>query len=176
VSSPEFGPRGYLPPKAAKRARKIVLREQMGMGWPLAAAAAAVLVALAGVAYFLFVMRAPGPPYVDLGAVEQVPATGSAELTSAPAGATALVVRSAGAVRAFAAQPPGVAWCAQSRRLETADAAWAADGRLVHGDGQSLQPRRVVVHDGRVYVDVRTQLPRPAPAPGGPPPACEGTD
>jgi hypothetical protein len=174
ATSPEFGPGGYLPPKASKRARKIVLREQMGRGWPLAALLASVLVAMAGVAYLYVASRAPGPPFVAVGAITAVPANGAAVLSPTADDSAVLVLRAGGPVRAFATPDPVPQWCATSRRLETATAAWSADGRLVAGTGRSLQPLRSTVHDGVVYVDSSTALPAPTPAQGSQPLGCAG--
>ncbi|HUG87123.1 MAG TPA: hypothetical protein VMM13_21320, partial [Euzebya sp.] len=44
AQQPEFGPGGYLPARAAQRARKIVLREQMGLHWAVAAVVAGLLI------------------------------------------------------------------------------------------------------------------------------------
>nr|MBA2530088.1 adenosylcobinamide-GDP ribazoletransferase [Euzebyales bacterium] len=66
MKQPDYGPRGYLPERAAKRARKIVLREQMGPAWPLAAVAAALLVGATGLWYLVTAGRPPGPPYTPL--------------------------------------------------------------------------------------------------------------
>jgi hypothetical protein len=172
-STPDFGPGGYLPPRAAKRARKIVLREQMGFGWPLAAVAASLLVAIAGGAYLYASNRAPGPPFVAAGQLTSVPA-GEAQLIGDQGDQRALVVRAGGSVRAFRAAGPEVSWCEESGRIETARSAWGPDGRLLHGQGQSLQPLRSVVRFGVVYVDFTTALPRPEPALGGEPPVCAG--
>ena len=181
MSGPDFGPGGYLPPKAAKRARKIVLREQMGFGWPLAAVAAAVLVAVAGGAYLYTSSRGPAEPFRALQPLTEVPAGGAATLPVAGAGdpgVRVLVVRAGGSVRAFLPEPDEVSWCAASQRLETTDgdtprpAAWTADGRLVYGERMSLQPLRSTVYDGIVYVDLETQLPPPAPGPPESPPEC----
>ena len=173
MTGPEFGPGGYLPPKASKRARKIVLREQMGQGWPLAAIAAAVLVAGAGLVYVLTANRPPGEPFVPVGALTEVPA-GQAD-TLASEGAEALIVRAGGAVRAFRAEPDGVAWCAESRRLETPAAAWTPDGRVVYGDAESLTPLPTTVFDGEIYIDPTRELESPPPARGSEPPVCTKT-
>ena len=173
ASQPEFGPGGYLPPRAAKRARKIVLREQMGTGWPLAAVLAAVLVAVAGGAYLYTSTRAPAAPFVAMGPLTQVEPGSAASVTSdAAGGVEALVVRAGGTVRAFRAEPGDIAWCPESGRIENAQAAWTPEGRAVHGEAQSLRPLRSVVYDGVVYVDTTTSLPRPPAAPGGAPPVC----
>jgi hypothetical protein len=168
--SEEYGPRGYLPERAAKRARKIILREQMGVGWPVAALGAAVLVALTGVAYVLLVARAPGPPFQAVGRLDAV-AAGSAGVLDG-----VLVVRAGGALRTFVAPDDPVEYCRATRRLEAADGrVWERTGRLVGGDGSSLQPLVSRVHDGVVYVDRERRPPPlpPAPAPDVVP-ACAG--
>ena len=170
MSGPEFGPGGYLPPKASKRARKIVLREQMGFGWPLAAVAAALLVAIAGGTYLYVSNQTPGPPFEAFGSVDQIEQGGAGTVRGI------LVVRAGGAVRAFTDEPDGIGWCEASQRLETSDAVWTVDGRLVGGQGASLQPLRSVVFDGVLYVDTSTSLPVPAPGPGGSAPVCAQAD
>ena len=174
ATKPEFGPGGYLPPKASKRARKIVLREQMGTGWPLAAVLAAVLVAAAGGIYLYVSSRAPAAPFVALGPVTQVEPGAAGKMVSRQAGTAAFVVRAGGAVRAFRSEPSDLSWCPQSGRIENAASAWTPEGRLVYGEGASLQPLRSVVYDGVVYVDAQSLLPTPPPAPGSEAPVCGG--
>lgn len=171
--SPDPGPRGYLPPKAARRARKIVLREPMGLGWPIAAVVA--MVVLVGVAVAFVVLRTgpPDPPFVAVGAVDAVP-QGTAGTLGA-AGAEVLVVRAGGRFRVFAAPAePVPAYCDASRRLEAAGGAvWSLDGARVGGTAVSLRPLPAAVHDGTVYVDPTAPgAPLPA-APGDQPAACE---
>lgn len=175
MSGPEFGPGGYLPPRAAKRARKIVLREQMGFGWPLAAVAASVLVLVAGGVFLYLSTRPPSEPFLPVTQLTDVPADGAAIGTTVdPPGLVALIVRAGGPLRAFEVDEAPT-WCPQSKRLETADAAWTADGRLVYGDRRSLKPLRSVVHDGIVYVDFTTPVPVLGEAPGSEPPVCTST-
>ncbi len=165
---PDFGPRGYLPQRAATRARKIVLREQMGRGWLLAALGATALVAGAGLVFLLVAGRAPGEPFSPAGPVDRV-AQGDAGMVG-----TALVIRGAGSVRAFVPPRAAVAWCARSDRLEAADGrVWTADGRLVGGSGQSLTPLRSTVFAGTLYIDPDRPLPTPAPDDRGAIPACD---
>ncbi|HEV8372339.1 MAG TPA: hypothetical protein VGR68_04000, partial [Actinomycetota bacterium] len=52
----------YLPPKAAK-ARKLILRTQLGRGWIVAAALFGVVILAAGALYLAMAGR-PGPPWV----------------------------------------------------------------------------------------------------------------
>ena len=173
-SEPDFGPRGYLPQRAAKRARKIVLREEMSLGWPLASLAAGVLVLLAGVAFW-FVDRAPADPF------EPVVALSALEVGQAPVarvgGADLLLVRPSGTVRAFRAPQASAVWCGESDRIEGEDGSvWQLDGRLVGGPGESLEPVPVEVHDGVVYAAPTAARP-PVPASDrGETPVCTDGD
>jgi hypothetical protein len=170
VSTPEYGPSGYLPPKAAKRARKIILREQMGWGWPLAAVAAALVVVVAGLLFLRGFTRAPGEPFVAVASLTEVQPGEAAVLTAQEM--PALIVRAGGALRAFAAQHATTVWCAGSQRLESPDSAWRIDGTRTFGSGESLRPLHSVVFDGVIYVDFTSELPAPPPQPGNQPPAC----
>ena len=173
-STPEFGPRGYLPERAAKRARKIVLREQMGSGWPLAALVAAAVVAVAGVWYVVTATGAPSAPYVAVSELTAIEAGTAATFATEPGQPDVLVVRAAGGVQAFVAPEGGeVAFCAESGRLESSErTVWTPDGRLVGGDGASLAPLSVRVYDGAVYVDPSTAQQPPDPTPRGETPTC----
>jgi hypothetical protein len=171
--APEFGPRGYLPERAGRRARKIVLREQMGLGWPIASLLAGLVLLATGVVYVLTRVGAPDPPYADVGALEDLDARGAATVALPGADVDALAVRAGGGLRVFAAPGDDVVYCAESRRLESAaGAVWSVTGRLHGGPGRSLQPLPVEVHDGRVYVDATAELPRPAEDDRGEQPAC----
>lgn len=168
--APEYGPGGYLPERAARRARKIVLREQMGLGWPVAAVVAALLVAAAGFAHLRSSSTPPGPPFQSFGALDAVPPDG-ARTSGGPR--PIVIVRAGGPVRAFSAPDATIGWCAASRRLEDdRGRVWTADGRLVGGDGASLRPLPTTVFDGEVYADDTTGLPRPAPDLRGESPRC----
>jgi hypothetical protein len=92
----------YLPPRAA-RARKLILRSQLGRGWIVASALFGVVILAAGV---LFLVRAghPGPPWVRVAAVSALPA-GTVTEVPGPAGRVVVVDRRDG-LRAFLA-PPG---------------------------------------------------------------------
>ncbi|CAN5885368.1 hypothetical protein BH20ACT7_BH20ACT7_07530 [soil metagenome] len=167
MGEPDFGPRGYLPQRAATRARKIVLREQMGRGWLLAALGATALVAVAGLAFLLVAGRAPGEPFSPAGPVDKVPQSDAGLVGDV------LVVRGAGSVRVFVPPQGAVGWCARTDRLEAPDGrVWTADGRLVGGDGESLTPLRSTVFEGTLYVDRDTPLPSPAPDDRGVVPGC----
>jgi hypothetical protein len=90
----------YLPPKAF-RARKLILRTQLGLPWLLGAVVVAGAILVAGV---LFLVRSghPSAPWARLG-----PATGFApgavSQTAGPAGSVVVVDRRDG-VRAFLAE------------------------------------------------------------------------
>lgn len=172
MKAPDFGPGGYLPSKAAKRARKIVLREQMGFGWPMAAVAAALLVGVAGVVFLRWSSQPPAAPFQAVGQISDVETSGSGVLGGGDA--EVLVVRAAGPVRVFAAEEAAPQWCPKTRRLESPGAAWTPDGRTAFGTAPSLQPLRSVVFDGVLYVDLTSPLPRPAAGPPGAPPSCAG--
>lgn len=167
---PDGGPRGYLPDRAAKRARKIVLREQMGIGWPVAALVAGVV--LAGIALVYLLTRAgpPAPPFVPSVPIERIDPRG-AGLVDVD-GTKVLVVRAGGGVRVFLSPGDAVAYCPDSRRVESSDDVWSLTGRRTGGNGDSLQPLRAQVHEGRLYIDLRPHVPPPAPEPLGERPVC----
>jgi hypothetical protein len=173
TEEPQFGPGGYLPERAAKRARKIILREQMGMGWPVAAVVAGVLLLALGAVYLVTRTGPPGEPYTAVADLEDVDPRGLAVLD---AGADqVLVVRAGGGVRTFAAPPAPVVYCEESRRLEGADGSvWAVNGRVQAGPGVSLAPLPTLVYDGVVYVDPTAPGPPPPPDPARVAPMCAG--
>lgn len=167
----DFGPGGYLPRRAAQRARKIVLREQMGLGWPLAAIAAALLVGLVGAVFLLTRSEAPAPPFVPVGPVDVARPAGAVVVPDAT-GSDLLVVRAGGALRVFEAPGVPVVYCPASRRLEAPGLVWNLRGRLVGGDGRSLRPLASLQHDGGLYVDPGSAGPVPEPDRAGETPAC----
>ena len=79
----------YLPPKAA-RARKLILRSQLGRGWIVAAALFGVVILAAGA---LFLARAgrPGAPWIRVAPVSSVADAAVTEVAG-PAGADGQVV------------------------------------------------------------------------------------
>jgi hypothetical protein len=171
MADPEFGPRGYLPERAAKRARKIILREQMGMGWPLAAVVAGLLLLVLGAVYLITRTGPPGEPFT---AVAQLDEVDPRSLSVLPAGeADVLVVRAGGGVRAFLTPDTAVAFCPESRRIEGADGSvWTVGGRVQTEPGASLRPLPVVVYDGQIYVDAGAPGPPPPPDPAEVVPMC----
>jgi hypothetical protein len=90
----------YLPPRAAK-ARKLILRTQLGLPWLLAATAVAGVILVAGV---LLLVRGgrPGSPWVAVAAVTAFP-PGTVTEVVAPgsAGRVVIVDRRGGDLRAF---------------------------------------------------------------------------
>ena len=170
---PDYGPRGYLPARASQRARKIVLRGRMSLGWPLAAVAAAVVIAVAGAVFLRVRSLPPPPPWVAAGPLQST-VPGAASVLLAPGlERGVLIVRAAGDVRAFAAPPQAVRFCARSGRLESPDGSvWGLDGReLGPPGGGSLLRIPVRVFDGTLYVDL-TAGERPPARPGVAEAAC----
>jgi hypothetical protein len=169
---PDYGPRGYLPPRAAKRARKIILREPMGLQWAIAAGVAGVLVLLAGVLLLVSRTGPPGAPFEAVGTLSAIDARGAGGLALAD-GREVLVLRGAGDVRVFAAPTGDATWCAPRKRLlVTGERAWQSDGRLVSGTGASLARLPARVHDGVLYVDAEDDGTRLAPNPRDEPLTC----
>ena len=169
---PDYGPRGYLPPRAAKRARKIILREPMGLQWAIAAVVAGVLVLVAGGVLLLSRSGPPGPPFVPVGELTQIDPRGAGELPLDD-GRSVLVLRGAGAVTVFDAPASPATWCApRSRLLSPSGAVWLPNGRLVGGTGGSLTRLPAQVHDGVLYVDTTSQGTRLEPDPRGESDVC----
>jgi len=176
MSDPDFGPGGYLPGRAAKRARKIVLREQMGLGWPLAAVGAAAALVAVAVAFVALRSGPPGPPFFPVGLVEELGGD-VAVVVRTNEGPPAMLIRAAGSLRAFLWPGEAVRWCDVSRQLESdAGTVWTPEGARVSGDpgasGGSLAPLPTAVHDGTLYVaPARPEAPLPA-SPTGAVPTC----
>lgn len=170
---PDHGPRGYLPPRAAKRARKIMLREPMGLQWAIAALLVGALVLVAGGVAVVLRSGPPGPPFVASGQISRIDPRGAGDVTL-HSGRQVVVLRGAGGVSVFAAPQIDVAWCAATSRLVAQDgsAAWEPTGRLVGGDGRSLTRLPAQVHDGVLYVDAAAPGERLAADPRGEPTTC----
>lgn len=152
---PEFGPGGYLPERAAHRARKIILRAPLGLHWIVAAVVAGVVV----VAASLWMLRGPASelsdPWIAVGAVGTF---GEAEFRAEH---DVLVVSAAGRIRVFV-DASEVTFCAASRQLEAADGrVWRLTGR---GTDNTASLVEVVsqVHRDVLYIDLtRTRVPEP---------------
>jgi hypothetical protein len=70
---PETGERfGYLPRKAAQR--KIIIRRALGLPWVVGALAAAVVIALTGIAFLVSRADSPGKGFDDAGPLSAYPA------------------------------------------------------------------------------------------------------
>lgn len=167
IDEPEFGPRGYLPERAARRARKIVLRAPLGLQWILGAVVVGVVIVAVAVVFLIRSGDPPGPPFTEVATIEEV---GDALLLEER---DALVVAAAGRVRTFAV-PEGdePAWCAPSRRLESAAGrVWSPTGRALDG-GPSLDEHPTLVVAGLVYVDFTRVVTGPPPDDVDPRPAC----
>jgi hypothetical protein len=151
----------YLPPRAAK-ARKLILRSQLGRGWIIASALFGVVILAAGV---LFLARAgrPGPPWVRVAPLSSLPAGAVTEVPG-PSGQVVVVDRRGGELRALLAAPGPCP-------VQPADGGgftrpctgqrWEATGRPAGGSGgQATAPaalRRVpaAAAGGGLYVDPR---------------------
>jgi hypothetical protein len=162
---PEFGPSGYLPDRAAKRARKIVLRAPLGLQWVVASLVAGAVVLVAGV-LLLTGDDAPGDPWVAVGPVERVGTVSVDEELD-------VVLVGGGRIRAFAdARTLDLAYCEASRRLESPDGeVWSLTGRGLGGT-PSLEEHPTVVRDGTLYLDPTRTTPAPPPSEEPVEPAC----
>lgn len=166
---PEYGPSGYLPEKATRRARKIVLRAPLGLQW--VAAAVAVGVVLVAVAVILLLVRPggrPGPPFEAVGHLEAVEAARLDERRGV------LYLRLAGRVRTFVVPIEDVPlYCAASGRLESRlGRVWSLTGRALDGGPSLEQHPTLVAADRVVYVDFTRTLPGPPPEDAGVTSAC----
>jgi hypothetical protein len=150
----------YLPPRAA-RARKLILRSQLGRGWIIASALFGIVILTAG-ALFLARQGRPGPPWVRVASVSALPA-GAVTETAGSAGRVVVVVDRRGELRAFLA-PPGscpVRAAGSGFARPCAGQRWDAEGSPASElrDGQEAPPplRRVpaAVAGGDLYVDPR---------------------
>lgn len=171
---PEFGPGGYLPQRAAKRARKIVLRAPMGMHWIWGAVAVGVAVLIVGIVFLSTAGGPPGAPYVVLADVDDVREGPLPESTSSASdGGVEYLSTSAGRLRLFHVEPEAwpLAWCEASRRLEGRGGVWSPTGRGL-GGAASLAEHPTVIVDGVVYWDPSTTLPGPVSDPGAVARAC----
>jgi hypothetical protein len=150
----------YLPPRAAK-ARKLILRSQLGRGWIVASALFGVVILVAGVVLLARAGR-PGPPWVRVVAVSALPA-GAVTETAGPGGQVVVVDRRDGGLRAFLAAPGPcpVRGAGSGFARPCAGQRWDAGGSPASElrDGQEAPaPLRQVpatVAGGDLYVDPR---------------------
>lgn len=170
-TTPEFGPGGYLPERAARRARKIILRAPLGLQWIIAALVAGVVVAVAGT---VFLVRSGGPPTEPWVVVDRLEALDPSRVHQP---LDVLVVTAAGRPRAFPdATARGLSYCPETHRVESAGGGtWTLTGRGLEGRPSLAQlPTRV--HSGTVYVDPTTTLEPPPPSDEPAGPGCPGPD
>lgn len=161
TQQPEFGPSGYLPGRAARRARKIVLRAPLGLQWIVASIVAGVVVVAAGL---LFLLRSGAPPPAPWVELAQLADVGVTEVVGHADGEV-LLVATGGRVRAFA-DAADVGYCAATNRLEAPDGrVWSLTGRGLAGT-PSLAEHPTLVQDGLLYLD-------PTRVAAGPPPATD---
>jgi hypothetical protein len=155
------GKLAYLPPRAA-RARKLILRSQLGRGWILAAALFGVVILAAG---GLFLLRGgrPGAPWVRVAPVEALPA-GTVTQIAGPAGQVVVADRRDGQLRAFLTAPgpcPVRAAAGGGFARPCTGQHWDPDGAPTGGSGgggTAPAPLRRVpaaVAAGDLYVDPR---------------------
>lgn len=161
---PEFGPSGYLPERASKRARKIVLRAPLGMQWIVASVVAGLVVVVAGVLYLQRSDDPPPAPWTAVGRVDDLAASQPLDDLDA------VLVAAGGRVRVFAAAEH-VRYCAASNRLEDGAQVWSLTGRGL-GGATSLGEHPTLVHDGTVYVDPSRTTDGPTPSDEVSEPAC----
>jgi hypothetical protein len=151
----------YLPPRAAK-ARKLILRSQLGRGWIVASVVFGLVILAAGGLYLARAGR-PGPPWVRVAALAALPAGSVTEVPGASrsagrglAGQVVVVDRRGGELRAFltATGPcPVVAAGAGFARPCTGER-WDADGTPAAGKTAApLRRRPAVFARGDLYVN-----------------------
>jgi hypothetical protein len=142
----------YLPPRAA-RARKLILRTQLGLPWLIAALAFAALILVAGIVLLLRPDR-PGAPWVQVGPAGAF-RVGAVTQVAGPDGQVLVVDRRDAVVRALLAAPgpcpvvadgDGYARACQQQR-------WDADGAPVAGGGPPLRRLPAQVTGGVLFVD-----------------------
>jgi hypothetical protein len=162
---PEFGPSGYLPERASKRARKIVLRAPLGLQWPIAAVLAGLAVVVAGVLFLRGDDAPPPEPWVAVGEAADIGAAQPLEELDA------LLVGAGGRLRAFA-DASDVGYCEPSNRLESDDGrVWSLTGRGLGGTA-SLAEHPSLIQGGTAYLDPSRTIPGPPPSDDDVDPAC----
>jgi hypothetical protein len=154
----------YLPPRAA-RARKLILRSQLGRGWIVASVLFGVVILVAGV---LFLTRdgRPGPPWARVASLSALPAGAVTEVAGPAGTGQVVVVDRRGGLQAFLAPagPCPVVAAGGGLARPCAGQRWDADGSPAGGRraGQAapppLRPVPATVAGGDLYVDPRSPL------------------
>lgn len=163
VDDLEFGPSGYLPPKASARARKIVLRAPLGIQWVIGAVVAGIVVVVAGVLW----LSQSGPPEAPFVATVAVTEIGDSMVLD---DLDALAVTAGGPVVVFAAATD-LALCEVNGRIEGRGGVWSASTGRGFGT-ESLARHPTVVHEGILYVDPTTTTAGPTASSTIEAPAC----
>jgi hypothetical protein len=142
----------YLPPRAAK-ARKLILRSQLGRGWIVASAVFGLVILAAGGLYLARGGR-PGAPWVRVAPLEALPAGAVTEVPG-PAGQVVVVDRRGDEPRVFLAAPgpcEGVAAGAGFAR-PCAGQRWDAAGTPAGQGTPALRRRPATFARGDLYVN-----------------------
>ena len=145
----------YLPPRAA-RARKLILRRQLGRGWILAAAAFGLVILVTGGLWLARGGR-PGPPWVRVAPLAALPA-GAVTEAAGPGDRAVVVDRRGGDLRAFVAARgpcPVTAGTGAGFARSCTGERWRADGAPVPGGDAAAALRRVPASFARGDLYVR---------------------
>jgi hypothetical protein len=143
----------YLPPRAAK-ARKLILRSQLGRGWIVASAAFGVVILVAGGLYLARAGR-PGPPWVRVAPLEALPAGAVTEVPG-PAGQVVVVDRRGDEPRVFLAAPGACKLVADGAGFARpcSGQRWDANGAAADGGAApALRRRPAAFARGDLYVN-----------------------
>jgi hypothetical protein len=149
----------YLPPKAGK-ARKLILRSQLGLPWMLAAVLFGLVILVAGTLLLVKGGR-PGAPWQRVAPVARF-ANGGVTQVPLRAGQVVVVDRREGTLRAFAVPsgPCPVVGTQIGFARPCVRQAWDRSGEPVRGLGApgataALRPMPATVAKGDLYVDPR---------------------
>jgi hypothetical protein len=150
----------YLPPRAAK-ARKLILRSQLGLPWMLTAALFGVVILAAGT-LFLVKGGRPGVPWVRLGPLTRF-ADGAVTQVAGPSGQVVVVDRR-GSPRAFMLAPGAcpVVGAGSGFARPCAGQAWDSGGRPAAAPGRAagpapppMRPVPLQIARGDLYINPR---------------------
>jgi hypothetical protein len=164
----------YLPPRAAK-ARKLILRSQLGLPWMLTAALFGVVILAAGT-LFLVKGGRPGAPWVRLAPLTRF-ADGAVTQVAGPSGQVVVVDRR-GSPRAFmlAPGPCPVVGAGGGFARPCAGQAWDSAGRPAAAPGRvapaapPMRPVPLQIARGDLYINLERRA-----SIGAAPPTRAGT-